>query len=305
MIEDFYRLTKHIALHIMPQEALKYDADYPLSMHLDRLDMFLKKSNLGQSFQCSIDLPLGWNMTHHQADFITQTPTTTEDVFRIVWDTAWKVTTGVDIWANKHVTQNNLNTIDLPEMLQAVHNIVTSETSANLLRNSGASQPSCIGINYTAEQIELKYNMPLNNHSSTFQLRYNNNTHECTLAAQFLGQSRDRWEVVDVLMSLSPHLSNLTLKGPVVFERNAGLVAWEWHITKPEDIETAITYLAAAARISFQSSYSFRWMDLSDLLESMNRKATPWKTTLQASLNAYCRLHGRSSASRVLQRFTK
>ena len=182
----------------------------------------------------------------------------------------------------------------MPRILEECVAYFESTECADTLARNGASKPRCIGMHYANDKIELRYNMSLRNHSSTFQLVYDQITQECTIAVQFLGQARNRWEQIALLAGISPGLSGLNLDGDVTLDRSAGIVSWSWRITHKDELSLIAQYLGTMATLSFERDLE------TNMLSNLHRGSTPLEYALKTALADYQNQYGAGSITEWL-----
>lgn len=188
-------------------------------------------------------------------------PKTGEDVFMLIHQNALMVVSTISaslLFGDKQAKMSNA--LYVPTVLKEAMQYFENDEYKKQLSDVSAGIPSRLGISYTADAIEIFYNIPLNNHSLTVQIQYNNYLHECTIAVQFLGESRARWETIGLLANMSADLSPLRLAQPVTIDTKAGMVSWSWVVNSPAAIAMVGQYICTMGRLSFGGS-----LQLSDL----------------------------------------
>lgn len=251
MIHDFHELFQNLGRDLTEYHYLNTMRSLSTSILAHKNERMFKKSR-----EFSVQAAVMGSRTaferHH--------PQTAEDLFMLIHQNSLMA---VAMKAKNNLQGNQGNTIgsvlEVPEILiQAMQ--VIEDVSDSILNESGASHPQRIGIDYNPQAISIKYNMPLNNHSSTFQLAYDRVQEQCSISIQFLGQARSRWKEIATFIGGSAERSGLTLSEPINLDERAGIVSWGWRVNTAEDVICGKKYLAQCARISF--GMSINWHDL-------------------------------------------
>ncbi len=254
MLIDFNFLCSSFLMHIMPREALRYHFDWPLSSYLTRkkshLDTILFNSNDESMFQRSSNFSVNAAMLGSATAFERHYPETAEDIFMLIHQNSLMAVAGT--YASLFTQRPLDEQIVLPELLRSVMRYCETEECINILQERNIQAPVRMGLNYTPEMIVLAYNMSLRNHSSTFQIKYNQATQQASIAVQFLGESRGRWEQIALLANLSKDISNLELLNEVVLDKKAGITSWEWIIHNQKEFELIMKYLGVCGTLSFE-----------------------------------------------------
>ncbi len=263
MLGLFNRLFKTWACEIMPELALKYHSSWPLGSYIQvkqqLFDTIMATQNDQSALAKSPHFSVNAAMLGSSTAFERHYPSTIEDMFMLIHQNSLVVVAGT----YNSLFPNAVDTlIDIPQQLQECASFFEKQFSP-----SHASRPQRIGINYTADSIEFLYNMALRNHSSTFQIAYNQTTQQCSLSIQFVGEARQRWEQIAFLANLSPELSGLKHAHPVVFDKNAGIVSCSWIIKNKTDLDCISKYVSYMAVLSYESSLYM------EMLTDVNRNA--------------------------------
>ncbi len=229
MLGDFKTMFKVWITEIMPQEALEYHYNWPLDTYLARVEniyteimqvsddesMFKKSSTFG------VDAAVLGSGTAFERHY----PQTAEDMFMLIHQNTLAAVAGT--------IKQILGQKPLRDMLCIPELLISAKTELEANADIGMKM---IGISFDANKTTLSYNIPLQNHSATLQLHYDNNLQECSCAVQFLGESRSRWEQVAALARMSQQLSGLDLVDEVFFDETAGVISWQWIIKNKEQL---------------------------------------------------------------------
>lgn len=244
MLRDFLAVCDRWLTGIMPENALTYHSNWSLNRYLHQVDQlfnrimnatyFLESSYFQKSAAFSVQAAILGSNTAFERHY----PETPEDLFMLIHQ---NTLIAVSVTYKSLFSGNMLsNLIYMPAMFkQMFEYIETNRISKSL-----------IGIIYDDTKIGLLYNMPLNNHSATFQLMYNFSTQETTLQVQYLGQARDRWEQIAVLGAASPDFSGVVLDGPIIFDRIGGIVTITWK-ANVDKLPVLMEYLRIMNALSF------------------------------------------------------
>ena len=291
MLNDFNTVMRSWLRTIMPEQALAYHGNWPLNYYLNRMqdlyNQIMQDSNSQQMFQRASTFSVNAAMLGAGTAFERHYPSTAEDMFMLIHQNALVAVAGT------YASLFNQKPLDeilfIPQELKDITTYIESSSCHNVLTEQGAGIPQRIGIRYTPNSIELLYNMSLRNHSSTFQIIYNQTTQQCTVAVQFLGEARNRWEQVALLAAISPDLSNLPLVDDVTLDTTAGIVSWNWAIHQ-KDMPSVIDYLGRMAQLSFGND-----LYIEALINLYNGPATiSSRTAVRNALNKYQTNYGRS-----------
>lgn len=254
MLSDFNQLCSSLLQDIMPQDALKYHHSWPLRWYLERKRMLfaaiMQNSTKQQMFQRSPDFSVNAAMLGSGTAFERHFPETAEDIFMLIHQNSLVAVAGTydSLFKEKPLEEM----LAIPESVQNIIKYVESSECSHLLNDRNIEKPIRIGMQYSPNMIELSYNMSLRNHSSTFQIKYNNLTQQASIAVQFLGEARGRWEQIALLANLSTDISNLELVSDVVLDKKAGITSWEWIIHNQKEFELIMKYVALCGTLSFE-----------------------------------------------------
>jgi len=257
MLDDFLNLCKRWLTDLMPENALKYHSYWPLRSYLKWLTdfsrtVFRDSASVSEEhyFQKSADFSVQAAILGSHTAFERHFPETPEDLFMLIHQNSLVAVSAIykSLFAKLPLS----DVIYMPAAFKDIFEYVETES---------AVEKAFIGFSYDETKIVMFYNMPLRNHSATFQISYSFITQEIKLHAQYLGEARARWEQIAVAVAVSPELSGLVLDDLIIFDKSGGFVGWTW---KCEDIEVAkiiFAYLDLMNNLSFEhdiSRISFR-----------------------------------------------
>jgi hypothetical protein len=123
-----------------------------------------------------------------------------------------------------------------------------------------------IGVEQDDEQLIIRFNAPLRNHSSTFQLIYREDT--VFLSAQLLGEARNRWtlthQYLKVLDALNiQHLAKRSIQ-------RGDVLNFTWCFENKEQFAQALSILDVIYDFSINENVNFLHRDILDRLSNHN-----------------------------------
>lgn len=285
MIDDFNTLFKTWAQSIMPESALTYNYDWPLQIYLRHMQEHHEMITTGYgnySFHRSIYFSVNAAMLGSGTNFARHYPATAEDIFMLLHQNSLAV---VGATYNSIFAQDNLEEcIDLPELFKTA--VTYFQNRSFNCTDGSVYHANRIGLTYTPDIIEFCYNVPLNNHSSTFQLCYNQITQQCTMSMQFIGEARDRWEQIAFLAGISQDLSNIELANDIVFDQQAGIVSWSWVIKNSADLQRIDQYIPPMIVLAYSSNLT------KNMMRPLARGSQSFDESLQQASDNYKNKYG-------------
>lgn len=146
--------------------------------------------------------------------------------------------------------QADLAEIPVPATVQALNNAAKSLQIIQDIRQGKAeySKANLIGISFADNTIIYHYNLPIRNHSNTFQITYNLKTHTTTLTAQFLGEAHYRWQMFADMVYIMGRINGMHLEKPIEIDTNRGLLSFTWEITTPQQATVALNFVKILAQ---------------------------------------------------------
>jgi hypothetical protein len=277
MLTDFFHLSRTWLTDIMPEESLQYDRSLVDYLNKQKLLIDLgtpkaidgEKSFMGwlfpgdpskdRFFQKSPTFSVQAAMIGSNTAFNRHYPETPEDMFMLIHQNSLMAVSATFMSLFKGAPLQD--TIYLPPLMRdSAQHLSVASTS-----ESARFKLVTIGLEYTPEKIALLYNIPLSNHSATLQIVYDNATQETAIQCQFLGEARARWQNIALLAAASPELSGLTLQDTILFDAQAGIVAWAWLIKNINEVVIIINYLGIMSRMSNHDWSDFNLFDLTSL----------------------------------------
>lgn len=291
MLPDFLHVCKTWLKQVMPEDALIYHHKWDRSAYLDRLETLCKNilytSNDPSMFKRSNTFAVNAAVLGSSTAFERHYPQTAEDIFMLIHQNSLIALAGATTGA---FTQKALyEQMYLPQSIIDIMTYLQSPECIQQLTSGRASAPVLIGISYTTDLIELKYNMSLNNDSSTFQIIYNQSTQTCSMSVQFLGEARNRWEQIALLADLSPMLSGLELIDSVMLDEQAGIVSFSWSLQTATHLPLVVLYLSEMGRLSFERDLT------ANRLKRLVRTTNAVKQTIIGALQYYKQIHSKNS----------
>jgi hypothetical protein len=131
-----------------------------------------------------------------------------------------------------------------------------------------------IGINFTQNMLTYYYNMPLRNHSNTFQIIYHLKNKKTEVVIQFIGEARDRWQALLNHLPLATKLFDLNPSITPNLDSEKGMVSFGWFINTDHHARAAALLLDAFNNLANNENYFLPRIMRSDLLATneMNQK---------------------------------
>jgi hypothetical protein len=122
----------------------------------------------------------------------------------------------------------------------------------------GFRQTQLIGIEQDLDQLVLRYNAPLRNHSSTFQLTFREGI--VFLTVQLLGEARSRWSYANQFLQMLDALAIQPLyKKPYQY---GAVLNFLWRLENQEQVAQALTVLNVIYNFSLDQDTSLLSQDL-------------------------------------------
>lgn len=255
MLKDFLEVCKRWLNNIMPEHVLTYHSSWPLYRYLSQvdslftyiIDTYAVNAAEASYFQKSAGFSVQAAVLGSKTAFERHFPTTPEDMFMLIHQNALVAVSA--IYKSLFSGSALYTQIYMPAKFRMLFEYLDRQN--DLLDRQNDLKESLIGIVYDETYIRLFFNMPLRNHSATFQLVYNFVTQESMLQVQYLGQARLRWEQIAVLAAASPEFSHVILDGPIILDRDGGIVAITWKVDSVDVLQILIEYLKIMNELSF------------------------------------------------------
>lgn len=271
MLKDFLELCKQWLTGLMPLNAITYHYSWPLSQYLNTVESLfntiMNKPYTAESeyFQKSTGFSVQAAILGANTAFERHYPDTPEDIFMLIHQNSLVAVAATykSLFMNTKLSE----ALYMPDLFRTMFEYIDSDYTIS---------KSLTGIDYDDTKIVLRYNMPLRNHSATFQVLYNAINQEATLQVQYLGEARSRWEQIAFLAATSPELSGLVLDGPIIFDWDGGIATCSWKVDSIETLKTVLAYLNAMNDISFSDIQSVPLKPLNktnDSLQTVLNKA--------------------------------
>lgn len=134
--------------------------------------------------------------------------------------------------------------LDVPQIIKEL----TYEAKKITLQSDKIQTPSLIGISFNGATLIYYYNLPLRNHSNTFQIIYDLREKKATLAVQFIGFSGPRWQKLASAIHLMSLNSNLFLKQSPMIDNARGIISFAWNIDTVDQARIALSYFRLLAQ---------------------------------------------------------
>lgn len=111
------------------------------------------------------------------------------------------------------------------------------------------------GIMVDLKKITAYYNLPLRNHSATFQVVFDKISGDCALSVQFLGYAGSRWQEIAEFGKLLDKVG-----GPVLLEKptvEGDVVSLSWKIKTPPQVDQTFAFLGVLSELTFGLNTQF------------------------------------------------
>ncbi len=202
MVEGYRELFDSWVRNLVNPLDLRADFDeYLMRLHMQTL-MAPETSNTLKPSQ-SFEVPPA--LITAGTAFNRHLPQTTEDAFTLIHQDLLEITT---ILSKDHISINRLKQLPTSK---------TFKDALDSVRSLGNAQ--ILGVDVDSERVVVRFNLPIRNHSSTFQIVFDAQKHETIFQFQFLGQARARWgyikerlDILDVMGKI--HLTSTPVWSP-------------------------------------------------------------------------------------------
>lgn len=169
--------------------------------------------------------------------------------------------------------QIGMNKIEMTELISAANACVKSIFTNDRRYDTryGRRNSNLIGVTYNNATVTYWYNLPMQNHSNTFQVHYNkNNPEEVLIAAQFLGQARNRWNSIAAILTAASQVENISFaRSPVVdMERGSLVCSWQIKDQYQADMVARCIQLCSQATMNSGASMTRLVQDIAAVIGS-------------------------------------
>jgi hypothetical protein len=303
MIADFNTVFQTWIKQIMPEHMLQYNSMYSWSLHRycnevqSLIGTIMNYSNDASMFQRSASFSVNAAMIGSSTAFDRHFPQTAEDMFMLIHQNSLVAVSASYAWIFSRKPLHE--SIDLPIIVQNAIAYFEGSQCGNIVAQNGyASAPQRMGINYTTDTIEILYNLSMRNHSSTFQIIYDQRTQQCRMAVQILGEARTtRWAEVAYVAAISKDLSDLDLDADVIFDRNAGIVAFSWILKPNTNLAIIPEYFNVMADLAYQMRVTPQSRFTESMLRRLHRGTGSFEDTIRQAKTNYQNHYGISAPS--------
>ncbi len=125
-------------------------------------------------------------------------PRTTEDVFTLTHQNLLAVTNAL---GGRYLSKDRLKELPAPQLFKDALDQVSKLGDAQIL-----------GVNIDQAGLTVRFNLPIRNHSATFEIVYDASSNNIYLQFHFLGQARSRWDNVMQRLNLLEFAKILKLR---------------------------------------------------------------------------------------------
>ncbi len=211
MVKSYRELLESLVRNIITEEDLKTDSiNYYLILLKEQEEKAPTTSDTLHSSQ-GFEVPPA--LITSRALFLRHLSHTTEDVFTLTHQNLLAVTSAL---GGRFLSKDLLNRLPTPQLFKGAFEIASS-----LAASPKAGGAQILGVNVDDKKIVICFNLPLYNHSATFELIYEASTNNIYLQFHFLGEGRERWRTIQERLAML-HLGNdIILKGPPELSPNA------------------------------------------------------------------------------------
>lgn len=211
MLEPYFNMLQIWGKEIVGESRFPFVNEWNMGSYFSKIEEILKNRGFGnEQLLPSREFSVAAAMLGSNTAFNRHYPVTLEDVFTLIHQNLLACTSNL---SNEMIPTETLKQLAFPaHFLSAINKMDTFR--AGIFR-AGIQR---IGVELSASHLTLQYNIPLRNHSAKLFLTYDEGTGEASIRLQFLGEARDRWQMIADRASLLHLLGHWTLKEePVVY----------------------------------------------------------------------------------------
>lgn len=171
-----------------------------------------------------------------------------EDVFTLIHQNLLDIITtlGKEVYDSKVLNDSALP-VQLKQYIQDIPELITTYISGSNSLSGGKRS----GIVITENEIQVKYNVPLRDHSGQMTLHYDIATGETTIKGYLLGVNEfNRWNTIKVIVDTLNAGGILYSKEKAKFDQNE--VSFSWKITSEEELKIACNAFTNLLKISME-----------------------------------------------------
>lgn len=255
MIKRFFDLFACWSQQLMAYDSITYHPQWSLGYYVSKIKYFIDRKEgkpaFDTEFKKSSTFAVQAAVLGSATAFERHYPVTLEDIFMLVHQNSLTVIAALFNETLKEQSLEHILTLP-PVAKKLIEKLESSSFAPNAHGLIGHRlQPKRIGLRFNQQTIEIMYNMPLRNHSSTMQIILDTQSNECYLSVQFVGNARSRWEEVLLSAALSQYISNLPLKDKIIYDYNSGIVSFNWLVSSPSQIDFIESYITLMADLSY------------------------------------------------------
>lgn len=236
---------------LVPYGAIRYNASGTLEKYIEYIDQVLSRQNFRVS---DLDAGPGFNVsafTIGSAVDITSLdpkPSTLEDVFSVLHQAQLVVLAALN-------AQAGIGAIERPQLLADAEAMMKSLRRNELsMGHDSTEQVSLIGVDLTADNLSLDFNLPLGAHSFQATLRNDRPSRNVFLTAKFFGHNPPRWYL---LASFIEVLSALKLLNVVDVNASDNGMNYTLLLTGNDDMNEVKKHVQKTIFVTFNQQLDF------------------------------------------------
>jgi hypothetical protein len=240
MVSSYVELMKSIGKNLVGANRIPHHRNWPLDTYFNRFDRVfngLKASNDPQMLRASDNFSVSAAIITAKTAFERHLPASLEDVMTTAHQNleAFLAIANEGILAPDQIFESHL-----PSAVQAaIQNIEGTDWGRRIER---------VGIEMSEEEIVVRYNVPLRNHSGHIDLRFNLQSGKLSFDGQLLGQARQRWGETAQWIEVLQASSIFAAQSPI--SQNDLELRFSWKIASPDRLKDAIREYVAMAEYS-------------------------------------------------------
>lgn len=261
---SYDHMMNGLAAGLVPNGAIPLRDEWPMDRYLVEIKMILKKlsDEDPNQLQPSRDFSVSAAMLGAKTAFERHLPRTLEDILTLVHQNSLA---SLDALNQEIVQKESIQESLLPDSLK--------QAIALVERGDWGQKTQRLGIETRPQEIIIRYNVPLRNHSGHLDLRYDLHSNKISLHGQLLGDSRERWKAArDFILALE--MADLYQPARPLFMSEQEL-SFFWDL-KPDSLDSALKDYAAIADYSLTESdqldFFSRLTNRPDALEKIAKK---------------------------------
>jgi hypothetical protein len=239
MLKPYAALLEKWLLQIPESKTIPVHPSWPLTAYVNRVKEILNSASDAEAAQMrpSRGFSVAAAALGTKTAFERHLPATLEDLFTLIHQNLIVCTSNL---ANSLLSAEVTQQAALPPDLKAAIQKFTPEAFGRRIQR--------IGFEVADKQVQVRYNVPLRNHSGQLILAYDQATGKMTLTAQLLGQARTRWPILAQKGAFLSESGILPFSKPLV--QGAQEIIFSWKIENDEMLKIALEEYALMAEDS-------------------------------------------------------